>query len=79
MVKRKNENLEFYFKEANQERNEEVDIEIFELYFCTFTNMEYYEIEEQQELGVAPVQNKTNLDIKMNSRKYYYHRCSIIN
>lgn len=69
----------FSFKEANWEHNYKVDIETFESHFCTCTNNELNEIKAQQELGVAPAQIRTNLDIRKNSRNYYYHRCSSSN
>lgn len=69
----------FSFKEANWKHNHQVDVETFESHFCTCTSRELDNMRMQQELGVAPVQIRANLDIRMNSRNYYYHRTSVAN
>ena len=67
----------YSLKKAKWEHNHKVDIEIFESRFNTCTTQELNEIRNQCELGVAPTQIRSNLDIRMNSKNFYYHRHSI--
>lgn len=54
--------------------NHEIDRITFSSHFNTCTSDEINEVRNQQMIGVLPCQIRSNLDICMNSKSYYYHR-----